>query len=175
MEKNREELKRSRVNSSQGAHSAGTYPGSYNMKRLGAVLQPLAWIKRDVVKVKNIHPKNTGQWPSQVLNPGPSALTTKPPRSHFPRIPCSWKEQLLHGIKIKVWAIACFVYPREVNEWVLKSFAYQLMKISGETGTLVYGEWKKKKEGEAKNSQCEYFSILSDWLADRLTAHWLSD
>ena len=43
MEKNREELKRSRVNSSQGAHSAGTYPGSYNMKRLGVVLIPLAF------------------------------------------------------------------------------------------------------------------------------------
>ena len=175
MEKNREDLKRSRVNSSQGAHSAGTYPGSYNMKRLGAVLQPLAWIKRDVVKVKNIHPKNTGQWPSQVLNPGPSALTTRPPRSHFPRIPCSWKEQLLHGIKIKVWAIACFVYPREVNDRVLKSFAYQLMKISGETGTPVYGEWKKKRKERRRIHSASIFQYcLTDWLTD-WPAHWLSD
>ena len=153
------------------------------MKRLGAVLLPLAWIKRDVVKVKNIHPKNTGQWPSQVLNPGPSALTTKPPRSHFPRIPCSWKEQLLHGIKIEVWAIACFVYPREVNDRVLKSFAYQLMKISGETGTPVYGEWKKKRKERRRIHSASIFQYcladrltgsLTVWLTDRLT-HWLTD
>ena len=91
MEKNREELKRSRVNSSQGAHSAGTYPGSYNMKRLGAVLLPLAFHQAFLTirrypfillgkeircESKNIHPKNTRQWPSQVLSLWPQGHRT---------------------------------------------------------------------------------------------------
>ena len=106
MEENREELKRSRVNSSQGAHSAGTYPGSYNMKRLGAVLLPLAFhqafltIRRYpfILLGKEIRcesKKYSSQEYKTMTQPGFESLTTRPPRSHFPHISCSFQE---HGI-----------------------------------------------------------------------------
>lgn len=46
-------------------------------------------------------------------------------------------KQLFYGIEIKVWVIVCFVDLWEVNDRVLKSFVYQLMKISGEIGMLI--------------------------------------
>ena len=49
-------------------------------------------------------------------------------------------KQLFHGIEIKVWAIACFVSPQDCSDRALKSFAYQLMKISGETGMPIRSE-----------------------------------
>ena len=76
-------------------------------------------------------------------------------------------KQLLHGIEIKVWAIACFVYPREVNDRVLNSFAHQLMKISGETATPVYGELKKKRKERRQIHSANIFQYcLTDWLTD---------
>ena len=75
-------------------------------------------------------------------------------------------KQLLHGIEIIVWAIACFAEPREVNDRVLKSFAHRLMKISGETGTSLYGELKKKRK---ERRQIHSASIFQYCLTDRLT------
>lgn len=49
-------------------------------------------------------------------------------------------KQLFHGIEIKVWAIACFVSPQDCSDRALKSFAHQLMKISGETGMPIRSE-----------------------------------
>ena len=73
-------------------------------------------------------------------------------------------KQLFHGIEIKVWAIACFVDPREVNDRVLKSFAHQLMKISGETGMPIKSEpcfCKYAKRAEDVSSSTSKFSLTS--------------
>ena len=197
MEKNREELKRSRVNSSQGAHSAGTYPGSFNMKRLGAVLLPLAFHQAFLTirrypfillgKERRCESKKyLSQEYRTMTQPGFESgsqcsdhKATALPLSSYPMLPEGARDmrrkQLLHGIEIKFWAIACFVYPREVNDRVLKSFAHQLMKISGETGPPVYGELKKKRK---ERRQIHSAGIFQYCLTDGLTdwpAHWLSD